>query len=332
MATAALSALRHLLPDAHITWAVGDWSARVIADHPDVDALLITGAAANPAQGLGGLRRFARQLRGGSFDLAISLVRSPWTSLAFALSGIPQRVGLDSGGRGFGYTLRVPVDPTAQENEAAIYLRTIAALGADSTDYTITMPVAENHRASVHDTLRQRGINGAYCVLNPAGGGNPGMVMSAKRWPPAAFAQVGDALADQLGLHVILLGGPDDGTIVDAVRDSMQHTPTAFVGDLSFGEIAALAAGSSVYIGNDTGLTHLAAATGAPTVMIFGPSDPARYAPFVPDALALWQRVDLRAGGVSASQHDDWDWARDGIRADDAIPQILDYVRRRNAR
>jgi ADP-heptose:LPS heptosyltransferase len=95
---------------------------------------------------------------------------------------------------------------------------------------------------------------------------------------------------------------------------------------LSFGEIAALARGARLYIGNDTGLTHLAAAAGAKTVMILGPSDPNRYAPFAPDSLALWKPAALPGGGVAAGAPTDWDWARDGISVDEAEQQIRAWL------
>ena len=128
MATAALSALRGAFPQAHITWAIGSWSAPAIENHPALDDILDTGAAALPWQSEGGMLRFIRQLRAGNFDLAVSLVRSPRMSLAILLAGIPARAGLDSGGRGFGYNLRIAVDPSAREHEGAIYLRLISAI------------------------------------------------------------------------------------------------------------------------------------------------------------------------------------------------------------
>jgi ADP-heptose:LPS heptosyltransferase len=103
-----------------------------------------------------------------------------------------------------------------------------------------------------------------------------------------------------------------------------QAVPLA--GALTFAQIAALAAEARLYIGNDTGLTHLAAAAGAPTVMILGPSDPARYAPYAAHTLALWQPAALRPGGVSSGPPPAWDWARDGIDVDEAEARIAAFL------
>lgn len=320
MATATLSALRAYYPAAHITFAVGGWSRHVINLHPHLDAVLDVGAHANPARHP---RQLARRLRAGGFDLAISLERSPLMSAALWLSGIPHRAGLDSAGRGFCYTVRVPVNPAHSRHEAQIYLDVAGALGAPTAGFYANVPLNPADVAWVQKSFPVRD----YVVIAPVGGQNPGMTFDAKRWPVQNFAALADAITESLGWRVVLIGGPQDGDIVEAVEATMQATAQMFIGALSFGQIAALAHGGRGYIGNDTGLTHLAAAAGARTVMILGPSDPARYAPFVPDALALWKPTDLQPGGVASADVDSWDWARDGISAADAIPQVLAYLR-----
>lgn len=331
LATAALSALRRAYPDAYIAWAVGSWSKPAVEHHNLLDAVIDTGAAALPVRSPGGMLRFVRQLRAGvtagEFDLAVSLVRSPLMSLAMLFSGIPQRAGIDSAGRGFGYTVRARVDPHVPRHEAEIYLDVIRALGIDATDCYANVPVAEADQELVQAKLRERGIDEAYLVVNPAGGRNPGMVMDAKRYPPGQCAALVNRLSPALGAAVVLIGGVGDEALVSAVRDRLDAPATAFVGELRFGEIAALARDARLYLGNDTGLTHLAAAAGAKTAMILGPSDPGRYAPFVPDSLALWKPVPIARGGVAAGAPADWDWQRDGISVDDAERQIRAWLR-----
>lgn len=328
LATATLQALRRAYPQAYIAWAVGSWSKPAIEHHPLLDAIIDTGAEALPVRSPGGMLRFVRQLRAGQFDLAVSLVRSPLMSLAVLLSGIPQRAGLDSAGRGFGYTVRAKIDPNTPRHEAEIYLDVTRALGIDTTGSYASVPVSEADRQAVRDRLRAHGIDGSYLVVNPAGGRNPGMVMDVKRYPPSQLAALVNRLTATDGVRVVVIGGPDDGALVAAVVERLDQPSSALtlVGELSFGEIAALARDARLYLGNDTGLTHLAAAAGAKTVMILGPSDPQRYAPFAPDALALWKPTMVAPGGVAAGAPADWDWARDGISVDDAEQQIRAWL------
>jgi ADP-heptose:LPS heptosyltransferase len=327
LATAALTALRRAYPGAYIAWAVGSWSKPAIEHHDLLDAVIDTGSAALPVKTPGGMLRFVRQLRAGDFDLAVSLVRSPLMSLAVLLTGIPVRAGIDSAGRGFGYTVRAKVDPNVPRHEAEIYLDVIRVLGIDTAGCYANVPVSEADQAAVQGKLHEHGIDGAYLVINPAGGRNPGMVMDAKRYPPEQIAALANRLAPALGASVVLIGGGGDEALVTAVQDRLDAPAAAFVGALSFGEIAPLAHDARLYIGNDTGLTHLAAAADAKTVMILGPSDPARYAPFAPDALALWKPTEIQRGGVAAGAPADWDWQRDGIGVDDAEQQIRAWLK-----
>lgn len=327
MATAALKALRRNYPDAHITWAVGGWSRAAVAHHDLLDAVLDTGPLALPVKSWGGMRRFVRDLRAGTFDLAVSLVRSPLMSVALLLSGIRHRAGIDSAGRGFGYTLRVPVDPAVPKHEAEIYLDVIRALGADTAGCWANLPVHPQAVETARIRLAEAGITGPYIALNPGGGQNPGMMMDAKRWPPGNFAALGRRLAARTGAALVLLGGPQDGPLLGAVAGGLEDVTSAlFAGTFTLAEIGALAAGALIYIGNDTGPTHIAAAAGAPTVMILGPTDPARYAPYTPRSLALWKPVRLPGGGVAGGAPPDWDWARDGISADEASEKILNFL------
>lgn len=326
LATATLMALRRAYPQAHITWAVGGWSKGVVEHHPLLDAVLDTGKEALPVKSPSGFIRFVRQLRAGRFDLAVSLVRSPLMSAALLLSGIPNRAGLNSAGRGFGYTIKAPIDPNQPRHEADIYLDVPRALGLDVRECIANVPVNVDSLNTLKAKLASANVPSPYLIINPTGGRNPGMTMDSKRWPPESYAALADKLAPHLSAHMLLIGGPNDGEIVNAVASRL-HTPyTRLDGQLSFGELAALASQSILYIGNDTGVTHLAAAAGAKTVMILGPSDPQRYAPFTPQSIALWKPTSIARQGVAAGQASGWDWARDGISVDEALEKTLGFV------
>lgn len=330
LATATLAALRRGYPDAHITWAVGGWSRQAVDGHPLLDAVLDTGPSALPVRTVGGMQRFVGQLRAGRYDLAVSLVRSPLMSTALLASGIRDRAGLDSGGRGFGYNIRAPISPDERRNEGDIYLDVARALGLDVTGCRANVPVAEADIATVRGRLAEAGVSGRYLVFNPAGGQNPGMTLDVKRWPVGHFAALANRLAAQTGAAVVLVGGPGDAVLLDGMAAGLDHSAVTFAGTLRFGEIGALARGALAYVGNDTGLTHYAAAAGAKTVMILGPSDPQRYAPFVDDALVLWRPAALPSGGVASGAPTGWDWARDGVSVDEVEERITDFLRRLN--
>ena len=322
MATATLAALRRAWPAAYIAWAVGGAARAVINDHNMLDATLECDPL--PQRSPRQLLRLARQLRVGRFDLAVSLTRSPLLGLAVRMSGIPLRAGLDSGGRGLGYNLRVPLDPAQVRHEAEIYLDVARALGLDVSGCQANMPAREALWPGLRQRLLAAGIDPErFALLLPAGGSNPGMTLAQKRWPPQHYAQ----LARQLETDIVLVGGPEDSPILAAVGERLGGQALSLAGELSFAGIALLARRARVAVGNDSGLTHLAAAAGARTVAIFGPSDPRRYAPFSPNVLALWRSGPLPATGVSTGAMPGWNWQQQGIGADEVCARVLDFLK-----
>ena len=319
LTTPLLAALRRAYPEAHITWAVSDYSGPTIAGHPALDAILLTGPAANPARSFTGLWRLARQIRTGHFDMAVVPDRSPLLGLALWLSGVPRRAGLDSAGRGLFYTIRVPVDPAEPRHEAEIYLDIARALGLDVRDCWANAPASEAQIAALPIPPEARP---GLVVVHVGGGRNLGMIMAEKRPPIPLLAEVALRAATHTGGRIAILGGPEDQERAEALHKSLteayHHEPILLVGLLDFPAIAALGAVAALAIGPDTGLLHLMAAAGAKTVMIFGPSDPRRYAPFVPPerAVAAWRPYPLPPGGVASGPPPGWSWEEHGVAAE----------------
>ncbi len=108
---------------------------------------------------------------------------------------------------------------------------------------------------------------------------HPGSGSLAKCWPSERFATVLGALGDETGAPVVVLGGPADGSKPEAVADHLRSSKTIVAKDLALGVVAAILRIARLYLGNDSGISHLAAAVGAPTVALFGPTDPRVWAP-----------------------------------------------------
>lgn len=316
-ATPLLSALRRAYPDAHITWGVGTHSAAAIQHHPDLNAILNTGTAANPARSLGGMVRLVRQIRAGRFDLVVVPERSPLISLATRLAGVPVRAGLDSVGRGRFYTVRAPIDPAEVRHEADIYLDVGRALGIDVNDCWTNVSANASQVKRLPAPLR---TESGLIVVHVGGGKNPGMTMVEKRPPVDLLGIVAAKAAAAMNARIAILGGPQDRDRADQLHEALPGlNPLSLVGVLDFEEIAALGSVARLVIGPDTGLMHLMAAAGAPTVMIFGPSDPRRYGPFVPPgkAAAAWRPYPLPEGGVASGPPKDWTWEANGVTANE---------------
>jgi len=153
----------------------------------------------------------------------------------------------------------------------------------------------------------------SFAVLHPGGGQNPGMTLDAKRWPLEYFARLARRLIEKSRNAVVVVGGPDDAGLTAAVK-GLVDLPVTDWGGVEWDEIGALAERAALYVGNDTGATHMAVAVGCKTVMVMGPSDPRRYAPFaVPSqAVAVWKPWAVPQQGVRGGAKR-FDWQRDGI-------------------
>jgi ADP-heptose:LPS heptosyltransferase len=120
-----------------------------------------------------------------------------------------------------------------------------------------------------------RGRRGGPMVGIHASGGRP-----IKQWEVTRFAEVAAMLVASRGATIVLTGAPGDRAIVDLVRSAIPATNAIDIaGEADLLTLAAVLQQIDVLVTGDTGPMHLAAAVGTPVVAVFGPSDPARYAP-----------------------------------------------------
>src|SRR5690606_27712709 len=151
--------------------------------------------------------------------------------LAVLFSGIPIRIGLDSDGRGLGYNLCTEVDPRQRRHEAEIYLDAVRLTGASTEGCFANVPVTDQARAALERKLTVRQIRRPYAVISPTGANDPGMQMDIKRWPASSFADLINRIrVEQPNIDVILIGGPKDGDIIDAVQSGVQQAVPTFIG------------------------------------------------------------------------------------------------------
>ena len=108
---------------------------------------------------------------------------------------------------------------------------------------------------------------------------HPGSGSPAKNWAPDRFAAFIRQMVDRHDMRVLLLSGPADEEAVHEVRRRIEGIEVLLLDTLPLRVLAAMLAECALFLGNDSGVTHLAAAVGAPTVAVFGPTDPRMWAP-----------------------------------------------------
>jgi heptosyltransferase-2 len=128
--------------------------------------------------------------------------------------------------------------------------------------------------STARERLARLGVERAYAVVHPGSGS------ARKNWPVERFATVVGWLAGR-GLAVLVLAGPADAAPARALAAAASDggAPTTLLEGAPLAEVAAAVEGARLYVGNDSGVSHVAAAVGAPTLAIFGPTRASRWAP-----------------------------------------------------
>lgn len=272
MATPALRALSTHFRRAEITVVTGEWTQPAIETSPRIDQLIRYPDANSYWTAI----QTARLMRPFRFDIGISLDRSPVTALSLWLAGIPVRVGINSGSRGLGLTHRV--EPETGQHETDLYLSVLKSIGIESNQRDPEYAVPDDVLARVSELVPAR-KDRPLVVIHPGGAVNPGVAMLEKRWPATNFGELAHLLAHEAGATVVIVGSDSDREAVNTVKQFASVPVVDLCGQLSLPELAGFCKQASLYIGNDSGTTHLASAVGTPVVAIFGPTNPRRYAP-----------------------------------------------------
>jgi ADP-heptose:LPS heptosyltransferase len=273
-ATPALRSLRRRFPEAEITLIGRPWAEELVHRLPSVDRFL-------PFPGWPGIAESplgdAIAPDWPAFDLAIQMHGAGEVSNGFLASlGARQTLGYGSEGE---TRLTTALVWREEEAEPLRWLRLVAALGAEPGEPLPDFPVtdAESNRAMTLLPLDGR----------PWVGLHAGARDEARRWPATAFSRLGDRLAEQYGARIVLTGAAEERPLADDVRGAMRATALDLVGATTLGELAAIVSRLDLLICNDTGISHMAAATRTPSVVLFGPTRPQRWAPRHARHLAL---------------------------------------------
>ena len=297
-ATGFTAALRHSLPGAGITFAVGDYAAPALANNPHIDEIMPMGMLGTPRRyDARQYLTFVRRIRKRRFDAAFVLDRSPAMALLPYLARIPYRIGLDSRRRGFAHTTRLSVD--AEDNEVEIYRRLARLAGLDpATDACVFRPTPDD-MAAARRLAEEFELDSAALrvVVAPGGGVNPGAVDVTKRWPAERFAAVADWLIQSRGARVCLVGTASDSPSITAMLRAMTQPAVNLGGRTTFGQLGALIAGSDLFVGNDSASAQLALGVGTPSVTIFTATEPWIYGSDTPRAVSVYTGGQARGLG-----------------------------------
>ncbi len=294
MCEPALSQVRTLFPQAEITLLAKSSIAELLARHPAVNRTLVYDDRGRHA-GLSGKWTLAGVLRRHRFDLAILFQNAFEAAVISFLAGIPRRFGYATDGRSLLLTDPVTVPPrNGQRHQVDYYWGLLKPLGGQGPAPAPRLFVTPDESSSIARRLADAGIGASDPVI----GVNPGSTYGhAKRWLPDRYAEVVNRLLKDVQaqgharIGVAIIGAKGEEQLGQAIAAQIKTRTVVCSGQTTVRELMALVKRCQLFLTNDTGPMHVAAAFNVPLVAVFGPTDWDSTAPYGVDAKLVRQPV-----------------------------------------
>ena len=278
LSTSVIQPLRSHFPEAHITFLVGPRAFDLLATDPNIDATLIYDNQEEHA-GWKGRLRLIKTLRLEKFDLVVNLRDSL----------MARCIGTKHWG----------IRHTDSNRHAVTrYLEVLQGQGVDTTHAHPHLQLTQAERTAAHHFLPKTDLKSKRLLIGIHPGGN----WEYKLWDGKNYADVASILAKKRNATILLFGGPNERHLQTRVAEMMDVPPILVQTD-DLRHLAALISVCDVYIGNDTGPMHIAAAVGTPVVALFGSTNPIRSGPYGDTHTVIQSGINLGCNPCHPGRH-----------------------------
>jgi heptosyltransferase II len=291
MALPALRVVRGRFPDAKIAIVARPYVADIYRGQEICDELISYDPKGAHA-GLSGRERLAKELRAQKLDVALLLQNAFDAAWLAWRAGIPERIGYARDCRSLLLTKSIPVPRRGEipPHEQFYYLELLRRAGWIDLlpdEHHIQLRVGEAQRLRAEETLAAAGARRNVPRIAIAAGASYG---SAKCWPPVCFADFVNRYRRHTDSDVILFGTAAEQQVADAIASGITGPVIRLIGKTAIADLPALLSRCQLFVGNDSGAMHVAAAVGLPVVAIFGPTDPYGTAPITPHCTVVQEK------------------------------------------
>jgi predicted lipopolysaccharide heptosyltransferase III len=268
LSTPSLIALRRFLPEARIDILLEDWVAPLLENFDAVDNVIVVGKSEFDRL------KTAWRLRRNNYDVVLNLHGGTTSTLLARATGATHRIGYENYQYSSLYTHRLSSSSDFWKREkthsAEQQLALLGSAGVAVGDRLRTrLDISPSARRSISarfDTSKK------YALLHPAS------LFATKEWAAEKFAQIVKHLSDR-GLATVAVAQRNERPVLDELQKFSLYRIDVF-DDLTLPQITALAASAELFVGNDSGIAHIAAAVNTPTVVIFGSSNRDHWRPW----------------------------------------------------
>ena len=279
MALPMINETREAYPGATLTLLAPEHLAELFEQNPAIDSVIRIPPA--HVHGLIAVMKIRDMISKGDFDIGYILPPSFGAAAAFKLAGVKERIGYITDGRRLllSRPLTLPA-PLSSAHRSELYfnlLRRGAGVELESTGPKLFLNDEDIRRGLEAVSGYGVGENDEYATVAFRA------VAQSRRWGQENYTELIKAIISRHGLKVVLIGSAEDRPDGDRIATSASAKEVAnLAGKTSLREAAAILSNSSLFVGNDSGPAHLAAAVGVPLVVLSGADDPKSTSPVSP--------------------------------------------------
>jgi len=287
LATPTVRAIKAAQPDVRVTMMVNRGTEDVLSGNPDMDEIMVLDKGSLAAQW-----RLIAGLRRRRFDTVIDLTDGDRSAFLSWISGAPVRIGFNDEHRWRGrYYTQVVQPVSGVRHRIDRDLAALKSLGVHASETLPRVLLTGQDEARADQLLDQLGIRRDRPIIII----QPGARYWFKAWPYERFAELGDRLASDYGCQVLIGGSREEEALTQRIHEAAKSRPISLAGQATLKQFAAIAKRAALFVGNDNGAMHIAAAVGTPMVALFGPSNPDEWGPRGDRVKVLYKGLDCRA-------------------------------------
>lgn len=273
LSTPSLIALRRFLPNAEIDILLEDWVAPLLDGFEGVGVIAV-------GEGNAAKLKAASHLRSRKYDVVINLHGGTTSSFFVSVTGAPHRIGLSHYRykRFYNHLYSSAADfwhsdtlHSAEQQLAVLGFAGVPVADRPKSILTVT-PTALNSIECRLANFEMGDPSFAFALIHPTA------AFATKQWSTANFAGTAEFFAE-MGIRTVAVAARFERKVLEDLK-RRSKTPIVTFSDLSLPEITALASIACIFVGNDSGIAHIAAAVGTPTVVVFGSSNRNHWRPW----------------------------------------------------
>jgi heptosyltransferase II len=272
-----IQSLRRAYPLARISVVAKSPADELLLGHPAINTVLTLPSGSE--NGFWQRVQFARNLKKLNFNVGVLFPNSFGSAFLLSLTGVKHRLGYNTDARDI--LLTHPVATTAYLKKAQYrveyYFKILSPLKLDTPDRDFAQLVSQEGDASIREVLLDMGLDEDEEFLTL----HPGTSKVERGWHAERFGFLCQKLIKEDGKRVVLLGTEKEAELLDRIKKSGPAEMIKVIPPVNLRVLAGLLRKSRLFIGNDSGMMHLAAMVGVPVLGIFGPGSPDTSGPYI---------------------------------------------------